>query len=131
PSGARARISQRVVGGAFQRTPGNMPAWAVVLTLTLTIAGDPGITVTLPAGPLQAALGGAPSQLTLTLSGPPLAASWSWEVDVCPALIVSVLPAGVLMDRSAAVGGGGGPAIVTCTPLDILLVSMGLPTAFT
>ena len=77
PNGARARINQNAAGGAFNRKPGNMDALAVVLTLTLTVDGVPGVTATLPAGPLQAALGGAPAQLMLTLIGPPLAASWS------------------------------------------------------
>jgi hypothetical protein len=43
-------------------------AFAVVVTLIATVAGAACVTVTGEAGPLHTALGGAPMQLTVTMS---------------------------------------------------------------
>src|SRR5215831_19862406 len=72
----------------------NTEAFAAVLTVTGMLMEDPAVTVTGEAGPLQAALDGAPVQATVTLNGPPVAASCSANEADCPALMVAALPPG-------------------------------------
>ncbi len=124
PRGASNR-SSHIARGSL----GSVAAWAVVATLTLIVAGAPGFTVTADTGPLQVALAGAPAQLIVTESGFPDAASCKAKLAVCPALIVFAAPLGAVMVKSAVEDPV--PVRARATPPDILLVIMGLATAFT
>ena len=65
-------------GGAIRPTGrDDRAAFAVVDTVTGTLTEEPAVTVRGEAGPLQVACAGAPVQATLTLNGPPVAASCS------------------------------------------------------
>src|SRR5262245_1525718 len=72
----------------------NTAAFALVVTVTGTLTEEPAATETGEAGALQAALAGAPVQVTVTLKGFPVAASCrAYEAD-WPALMVTALPPG-------------------------------------
>ena len=93
--GSTQRIDKRFQG-VLNREDGadgiSIPL-AMVLTLIATVPGATGVTVTGEAGPLHAALGGAPAQLTVSISRsvatPPTSESWREYVAVCPAFAVA------------------------------------------
>jgi hypothetical protein len=68
--GRTQRIGKRFQGvlSREEGAGGVSNAFAVVITLIATVAGAACVTVTGEAGPLHMALGGAPVQLTVTMS---------------------------------------------------------------
>jgi len=68
--GRTQRIGKRFQGvlSREEGAGGVSNAFAVVVTLIATVAGAACVTVTGEAGPLHTALGGAPVQLTVTMS---------------------------------------------------------------
>jgi hypothetical protein len=100
---------------------------AVVLTLIATVAGAACVTVTGEAGPLHVALGGAPVQLTVTMSwsaaAPPTSESWREYMAVCPAFTV----AEVEPPAAAPIAKSSGAFIVSVSAADVLAAKLASP----
>ncbi|HEY6250939.1 MAG TPA: hypothetical protein VI685_13345, partial [Candidatus Angelobacter sp.] len=92
---------QMIVGLPPKGLTGKREARDAVVTLTFTVAGIPGVTVTL-AGTVQAASCGAPVQANEIACGAPVSLSWKEKLAVCPAVTVT-LPWGTLKEKSVPV----------------------------
>jgi len=74
----------------MERGAGMSMPRAVVITLTFTAAGVPGVTLTV-AGTLHVAPCGAPVQVSDTVCVAPVAVSWSAKLAACPAVTVALV----------------------------------------
>ena len=77
---------------------------AVVLTLTFTAVGVPGVTLTV-VGTVHVAAWGAPVQVSDTVCVVPVAVSWSAKLAACPAVTVALVdpPCGGAIEKPSPV----------------------------
>src|SRR5215831_8265116 len=123
--------SQNVGGVVLPTGNGSKAALAVVVTVMGTLTDEPGATVRGVAGPLHAALVGAPEQDTDTVKGLPVAASCSGKEADWPALMVITLPPGGTVSEKLEPGGGGGPVTVTVSVFVALAPWLSVTVAVT